>query len=152
MVADTTESLPWYLAPLPRKIETAALRYTRVIVAINLTGTAFGFWHYIPQFRLEPVLAWPVVPDSPVATLFIACSLALYKLGRSNEYLNMLAFFGCIKLGVWTPYVLTVFADTFLATVTPPPQVVPLLGRDLTYRLRDFDAVSRVKLMLLVEQ
>ena len=87
-----------------------------------------------------------------MATLFIACSLALYKLGRSNEYLNMLAFFGCIKLGVWTPYVLTVFANAFLATVTPPPQVVPLLGRELAYRLRDFDAVSRVKLMLLVEQ
>ena len=85
-------------------------------------------------------------------TSFIACSLALYKLGWSNKYLNMLAFFGCIKLGLWTPYVLTVFADTILATVTPPTQVVPLLGRDLTYRLRDFDAVSRVKLMLLVEQ
>ena len=131
MAADTTESLPRYLAPLPQKIETGALRYAWVIVAINLAGTAFGFWYYIPQFRLEPVLAWPVVPDSPVATLFIACSLALYKPGRSNEYLNMLAFFGCIKLGLWTPYVLTVFADAFLATVTPPPQVVPLLGREL---------------------
>jgi hypothetical protein len=60
-------------------------------------GTAFGFWYYIPQFRLESVLAWPVIPDSPTATLFIACSLALYKLGRPNEYLNVLAFFGCIK-------------------------------------------------------
>jgi len=66
-----------------------------------------------------------------MAPLFIACSLALYKLGRSNEYLNMLAFFGCIKLGLWTPYVLTVFADAFLATVTPPPQVVPVLGQAL---------------------
>jgi uncharacterized membrane protein YpjA len=131
MAADTTESLPRYLAPLPRKIETVALRYAWVIVAINLVGTAFGFWYYIPQFRLEPVLAWPVVPDSPTATLFIACSLALYKLGRSNEYLNMLAFFGSIKLGLWTPYVLTVFADAFLATVTPPPQVVPVLGQAL---------------------
>ena len=131
MAADTTESLPRYLAPLPRKTETVALRYAWVIVAIDLAGTAFGFWYYIPQFRLEPVLAWPVAPDSPVATSFIACSLALYKLGRSNEYLNMLAFFGRIKLGLWTPYVLTVFADVFLATVTPPPQVVPLLGREL---------------------
>ena len=51
------ESLPRYLAPLPRKIETAALRYAWVIVAINLAGTAFGFWYYIPQFRLEPILA-----------------------------------------------------------------------------------------------
>ena len=95
MAADTTESLPRYLVPLPRQIETVALQYAWVIVAINLAGTAFGFWYYIPQFRVEPVLAWPVVPDSPVATLFIACSLALYKLGRANEYLNMLAFFGC---------------------------------------------------------
>ena len=128
MAADTTDRLPRYLAPLPRRIETVALRYAWVIVAINLVGTAFGFWYYIPQFRLEPVVAWPAVPDSPMATLFIACSLALYKLGRSNEYLNVLAFFGCIKLGAWTPYVLTVFADAFLATVTPPSPVVPLLG------------------------
>jgi uncharacterized membrane protein YpjA len=131
MAADTTERLPRYLALLPRRIETVALQYAWVLVAINLVGTAFGFWYYIPQFRLEPVVAWPIVPDSPTATLFIACSLALYKLGRSNEYLNVLAFFGCIKLGLWTPYVLTVFADAFLATVTPPPQVVPLLGREI---------------------
>ena len=50
MVADTTENLPRYLAPLPRKIETIALRYAWVIVAINLAGTAFGFW-YASMFR-----------------------------------------------------------------------------------------------------
>lgn len=86
MAADTTDSLPRYLAPLPGRIETIALLYAWVIVAINLVGTVFGFWYYIPQFRLEPVVARPVVPDSPTATLFTACSLALYKLGRSNEY------------------------------------------------------------------
>ena len=122
MAAAETERLFRYLAPLPDRVESAALRYAWAIVVINLAGTAFGFWYYLPQFRLEPVVAWPVVPDSPMATLFIACSLALYKLGRPNEYVNMLAFFGCIKLGLWTPYVLTVFADAFLATTTPPPQ------------------------------
>jgi len=125
------EGLPRYLAPLPRRVETVALRYAWVIVATNLVGTAFGFWYYLPQFRLEPVLAWPVVPDSPTATLFIACSLALYKLGRPNEYLNVLAFFGCIKLGLWTPYVLTVFHEAFLATVAAPPPVALLLGPQL---------------------
>ena len=130
MATRATDSLPWYLNPIPREIETLALRYAWVIVAINLIGTAFGFWYYLPQFRLEPIVAWPVVPDSPMATLLIAFSLALYKLGRSNEYVNMLAVFGCIKLGLWTPYVLTVFADAFLATVAPPPQVVPVLGSD----------------------
>ena len=76
-----------------------------MVVAIDLAGTAFGFRCYIPQFRLEPIVAWPVVPNSPTATLFIACSLALYKPGRSNEYLNMLAFFGCIKLDAVRRYV-----------------------------------------------
>ena len=77
MAADTTDRLPRYLAPLPRQIETVALRYAWGIVAINLAGTVFGFWYYIPQFRLEPVLAWPVVPDSPAATLFIASEQAM---------------------------------------------------------------------------
>lgn len=130
MATRVTDPLPWYLNPIPRRIETLALRYAWVIVAINLIGTAFGFWYYLPQFRLEPLIAWPVVPDSPMATLLIALSLALHKLNRSNEYLNVLAFFGCIKLGLWTPYVLTVFADAFLATVVPPPQVVPLFGSE----------------------
>ena len=131
MATQATDTLPWYLRPIPRRIETLALTYAWVIVAINLVGTAFGFWYYLPQFRLEPLLAWPVVPDSPMATLLIALSLALYKLDRSNEYLNVLAFLGCIKLGLWTPYVLTVFAEAFLGTVAPPPLVVPVLGADL---------------------
>lgn len=131
METQPTDTLPWFLEPIPQRIETFALMHAWVIVAINLIGTAFGFWYYLPQFRLEPVIAWPVVPDSPVATLLIALLLALYKLDRSNEYLNVLAFFGCIKLGLWTPYVLTVFADAFLRTVAPPPQVVALLGSDL---------------------
>jgi uncharacterized membrane protein YpjA len=126
-----TNTLPWYLNPIPQRIETLALTHAWVIVAVNLIGTAFGFWYYLPQFRLEPLIAWPVIPDSPMATLLIALSLALYKLDRSSEYLNVLAFFGCIKLGLWTPYVLTVFADAFLATVAPPSQVVSLLGSDL---------------------
>jgi len=131
MAEDTTDRLPQYIPPPPRRIEIAALQYAWVIVAIDLAGAAFGFWYYIPQLQLEPVVTWPVVPDSPTATLFVACPLALYNPGRSNEYLNVLAFFGCIKLGLRTPYVLTVFAGAFLATVTPPPQVVSLLGQEL---------------------
>jgi len=47
MAADTTDSPPRYLAPLPQRIETVALQYAWVIVAINLVGTAFGFWYYL---------------------------------------------------------------------------------------------------------
>lgn len=110
------EDLPWYVAPVPRAVENLGLRLAWLIVAVNLAGTVFGFWYYRFQFGVEPVFAWPVVPDSPVATLFIALSIAGWKLGHSREWLNALAFFGCLKLGAWTPYVLLIFRDAFVAT------------------------------------
>ena len=105
------EPLPRWLAPLPEPLENFGLRFAAAIAAVNLVGTAFGFWYYRFQFATEPLAAWPLVPDSPLATLFVALSLLSWRLGRSNEYLNALAFFGCWKLGLWTPFVLLVFAD-----------------------------------------
>ncbi|WP_254538791.1 DUF1405 domain-containing protein [Halomarina litorea] len=97
--------LPMYLAPLPRRLEDLALRYAWLIVSINLAGTAFGFWYYRSQLAQTPLVMWPFVPDSPIATLFVALSLAAWKLGYDVEWLHMLAFFGNIKLGLWTPFV-----------------------------------------------
>jgi len=100
-------SLPRYVAPLPRRLENLGLHLAWLIVAVNLAGTAFGFWYYRFQLAATPVVMWPVVPDSPAATLFIALSLAAWKLdaGRWANVLHAVAFFGCIKLGLWTPYV-----------------------------------------------
>jgi uncharacterized membrane protein YpjA len=111
------EDLPWYVAPLPQWLEDVGLRLAWPIALVNLVGTAFGFWYYgfqpVPastptitgQFAIEPLVAWPLVPDSPVATLFIALSLIAWKLDFDGEWIHALAFFGCIKLGLWTPYV-----------------------------------------------
>lgn len=116
----TGPTLPTWLAPLPRRLEDLVLRYAWMIVAINVAGTAFGFWYYRFQFSGTPLVMWPWVPDSPLATLFIALSLALWKLDRQNELVDMLAFFGNIKLGLWTPFVLVVFNDAFLAGTAAP--------------------------------
>ncbi|WP_251328155.1 DUF1405 domain-containing protein [Haloplanus pelagicus] len=124
------DPLPRWLAPLPQAAENLGLSLAWAVVATNLVGTAFGFWYYRFQFAAEPPVAWPLVPDSPVATFFIALSLALWKLGRSNEVVNALAFFGCWKLGLWTPFVLVAFADGFLAT-TALPMYAFLLGSHL---------------------
>jgi len=119
------EDLPRYVAPLPAWLENLGLNLAWLVVAVNLVGTAFGFWYYgfhplplsdplvVDQFAVEPAVAWPLVPDSPVATLFVALALAAWKLGRPSEWLNALAFYGCIKLGLWTPFVLLVFAGDF---------------------------------------
>jgi uncharacterized membrane protein YpjA len=97
--------LPRYVAPLPKWLEDLGLRLAWPIVLVNLAGTAFGFWYYRFQLAATPAVAWPVVPDSPVATLFIALSLAAWKLDFDADWLHALAFFGCLKLGLWTPYV-----------------------------------------------
>jgi uncharacterized membrane protein YpjA len=103
------EDIPRYVAPLPAWLEEFGLRLAWVIVAVNVAGTAFGFYYYQFQFSITDPVMWPLVPDSPVATLFIAASLAAWKLDRHSEVLAGLAFFGCIKLGAWTPFVLLAF-------------------------------------------
>ena len=129
--------LPRWLAPLPRWLENAGLNAAWVVVAVNLVGTAFGFYYYGYQFGVEPVAVWPFVPDSPTATLFVAVALALWKLGRANEYVNALAFFGCWKLGLWTPFVLAAFAGGFLAS-TPIPMYAFLFCSHLAMALQAF--------------
>ena len=109
-------SLPRYLAPVPERVENLGLRYAWVVVAINLVGTAFGFYFYAfrtGQLLETPLLMWPWVPDSPLATLFAAGAFGAYALGRPREVLNAFAFFGNLVLGFWTPFVLLVFADAY---------------------------------------
>ena len=114
------DRLPGWLAPVPEPLERLGLRLVWLVVAINLAGTAFGFWYYLPQFSRTPPEMWLFVPDSPVATLLIAGAFALWAVGRANDYLTALAFFGNIKLGLWTPWVLVVFADAFLEFTALP--------------------------------
>jgi uncharacterized membrane protein YpjA len=109
------EALPRYVAPLPAWMEDAALRLAWPIAIVNLLGTAFGFWYYGIQPFSAPVIdvqfamtapeMWLFVPDSPVATGFIGLSLVAWRLDWQAEWIHVLAFFGCIKLGLWTPYV-----------------------------------------------
>ncbi|WP_284008772.1 DUF1405 domain-containing protein [Haloarcula pelagica] len=112
-----TEGLPRYVAPLPEWLENVGLRLAWPIALVNLVGTLFGFWYYAGrpldlappliegQLGAAPLLAYPLIPDSPVATMFIGLSFAAWRLDWDVEWLHALAFFGCIKLGLWTPYV-----------------------------------------------
>jgi len=112
-----SRGLPRWVAPLPEWLENVALRLAWPVAIVNLLGTLFGFWYYAGQpvnlmppllggqLGAAPVTAYPLIPDSPVATMFIGLSLVAWRLDLDAEPLHMLAFFGCIKLGLWTPYV-----------------------------------------------
>jgi uncharacterized membrane protein YpjA len=111
------DGLPRYVAPLPEWVENVGLRLAWPIAIVNLLGTLFGFWYYAGrplnvapplvegQLGAAPLAAWPLIPDSPVATMFIGLSVVAWRLDWDAEPLHMLAFFGCIKLGLWTPYI-----------------------------------------------
>ncbi len=133
----TDDELPRWLAPVPTVLEDLGYRLVWLVVGINLVGTAFGFWYYRGQFARTPVEMWLFVPDSPLATLFIAGAFALWAVGRHSETLTALAFIGNIKLGLWTPWVLVIFADEFLS-FTPLPLYAFLLGSHLAMVLQAF--------------
>ena len=99
------DRLPRFLAPLPRSIEDLALRLAVPIAMINLVGTAFGFWYYRFQLAATPTFLWPLIPDSPLATLFIGLSLLAYRFDVEADWLHALGFLGAFKLGFWTPFV-----------------------------------------------
>lgn len=104
----THEAMPQWLAPVPQQIEEIGYRYLWAIIAINLAGTAFGFWYYRYQLAATPQVMWPFVPDSPTATLLIALAFGLWAFGAPNEYVTVLAFFGNLIFGLWTPWILLV--------------------------------------------
>jgi uncharacterized membrane protein YpjA len=109
--------LPRWLAPIPRRIEDLGLRLAGLVAVINLLGTAFGFWYYRFQFEATPTPMLPLVPDSPLATLFAAGAFGAFALGHRQEWLNALAFFGNIILGFWTPYSLLLFQDAWTVSL-----------------------------------
>jgi uncharacterized membrane protein YpjA len=103
-----SEGLGRHVSPLPEWVENVGLRLAWPIALVNLVGTLFGFIYYSPQFAETPVVMWLIVPVSPLATLYMALSLAAWRLGYSGrlvQLLHVLAFFGCLKYGLWTVYV-----------------------------------------------
>jgi uncharacterized membrane protein YpjA len=97
-----------HVSPLPEWVENVGLRLAWLVALVNLLGTAFGFWYYSPQFSETPLVMWPIVPVSPLATFYMSLSLVLWRLdydGLLTQIVHVLAFIGCLKYGLWTVYV-----------------------------------------------
>lgn len=109
------DSLPRTVAPVPAWLERIGLWLVWPIVAVNLLGTAFGFWYYRIQLRETPVWLWPLVADSPIATFMIALAFGLWAIGRSQPYVTAVAFFGNIIYGLWTAWVLVISWEASIA-------------------------------------
>jgi len=98
------------------------------LIAVNLAGTAFGFYYYLPQFGAVQPFLWPLVADSPVATLVFALCLVARETDRGLTWLEAFAFLSNVKYGLWTAAVLLLLHDGFLASVSSGMYVFLLLS------------------------
>lgn len=87
--------------------------HIRIVAAVNLLGTVFGFYYYREQLLATSVELWVFVPDSPISTLLMASSLVLLLRGKSS-FLDGMAFIGNLKYGLWTVFILVFYSSTFL--------------------------------------
>lgn len=97
-------------------------RWALLIGVVNLLGIAYGFYYYVRQFGLTPLGFWAFVPDSPLAVLWAQLALLgwwalpVRRRGadapRWLDALDGLAWVGNAQVGLWTVYVLVVYADS----------------------------------------
>jgi len=83
------------------------------MAAINIAGTAFGFFFYYPQLGDNPLYLWPFIPDSPLATVFAALTFMLIAHRKRNSIVESIAVIGNLKYGLWTVFVLTYYSEIF---------------------------------------
>jgi len=81
-------------------------RWIAVLIAVNLSGSLYGFNWYREQLRATPLRYWPVVPDSPLSTLLFSLFLIAVYFGRRYPWLEALSELAMIKYGLWTPLVI----------------------------------------------
>jgi len=106
---------------IPAKIREFALNHPWLLIAVNLAGSAFGYWYYRFALIDNPLYTWPLIPVSPNATMFMAISLALFAVGRNSRWtriIDALAFIGNLKYGLWTVIVMLSTPSAFLAEST----------------------------------
>jgi uncharacterized membrane protein YpjA len=96
-------------------------------VLVNLAGTAFGFYYYMEQLAATRASLWIFVPDSPVATLAAAAAFYLYLRDRQSSLVETFAFFGNLKYGIWTVFVLIYMHQAF-SQIHPIPLYAFLLA------------------------
>ncbi|MBX6377190.1 MAG: DUF1405 domain-containing protein [Clostridia bacterium] len=79
---------------------------TRLLVAVNGLGTLYGFYWYRAQLAATPPVYWPVIPDSPGASLLFTLLLLSLLAGRRRPALAAFAYLSMIKYGLWTVLVM----------------------------------------------
>lgn len=116
MKAISRKAKRFYISSADFILEKAVL--VKLVILANLFGTAFGFYWYRDLLMSQKIHLWPLIPDSPIATLAISVSLILFLLDNRNEFLDTFAFVSNVKYGVWTVFVQLYMFEMMLGSST----------------------------------
>lgn len=72
-----------------------------LLFIINLLGTVWGFEWYRLQLLETPKIAWPLVADSPTATLFFTITLFSLLIQKRWPLIEAFAAVTLFKYGIW---------------------------------------------------
>ncbi len=87
-----------------------------ILAFVNILGTIFGLYYYYPQIMQTPAMYWLFVMDSPISTALFAAALILIYLKKESNTLNLLAFFGLVKYGIWTAIVVVTYIQYYISS------------------------------------
>lgn len=72
-----------------------------MLLVINVFGTVYGYYWYVPQLVETPAIFLPFVPDSPTASLFFVFVLIAFLLKTNWPLMEALAIVTLFKYGIW---------------------------------------------------
>ncbi|MFD1707144.1 DUF1405 domain-containing protein [Siminovitchia sediminis] len=76
-------------------------RFLWLLLAVNVVGTVYGYYWYIPQLEVTPPHFLLFVPDSPTASLFFVIVLVAFLRNTHYPLIEALALITLVKYGIW---------------------------------------------------
>lgn len=94
-------------------------KFILLLFLINLFGTIYGYYWYLPQLVITPDIFLVFVPDSPTASLFFTIFLFFLLFGKNVPYIEALGLITLFKYGTWAVVMnlLTLIVDGSLSAV-----------------------------------
>lgn len=94
-------------------------KFILLLFLINLFGTIYGYYWYLPQLVITPDIFLAFVPDSPTASLFFTIFLFFLLFGKNVPYIEALGLITLFKYGTWAVVMnlLTLIVDGSLSAV-----------------------------------
>lgn len=99
-------------------------RFLIFLIVVNLLGSVYGFYWYSGQLQETPVYLWLFTFDSPLSATLFALALLGILLGIDSKLLQLIAYTGVIKFGIWAAVVIL---DFWLVGGGTPTVIVAML-------------------------